>query len=256
MSKRFLFALSSIWLLLLLSSCSTSGTDSNEVVIFAASSLTESFRALASGYEEVSPECRIIFHFAGSQMLATHLLEGARADLFASADRRQMDRVREGGLADRPVPFATNRLVMIVPAGNPAGLDRVEDLARPGLRVVLGGESVPVGAYSRSALKRLGLLDRVEENVVSREEIVKGVLGKVLLGEADGGIVYATDLTPAVEDRVEAIELPPAGAVKAVYYIALLEDAPSRSGAEGFLRFLRSPEGWSILDRFRFGEAP
>lgn len=222
-----------------------------EVIVFAAASLTESFRALAEAFDATASGTKTTLVFAGSHTLATQLVEGARADVFVSADRHQMERVE--ALAEAPVPFATNRLVILAPKENPARITTPADLAAPGVCVVLAHPDCPAGAYGRHLLGALGLREAVEANVVSREETVKGVVGKVLLGEADGGIVYATDVTPEIARETVTIEFPSAGADRPVYHAAPLRDAPNRAGADAFVRFLLSGAGGEILASFGFG---
>ncbi|MFH1278137.1 MAG: molybdate ABC transporter substrate-binding protein [Candidatus Eisenbacteria bacterium] len=234
----------------LLSCGNGAGRGPGEVVVFAASSLTEPFRALEERFEISDPAWDLSLVFAGSHTLATQILEGAPADLFVSADRRQMDRI--GSLAEPPVPFATNRLVVLVPAGNPGGIGSPADLGAEGVRVVLAHRECPAGAYAARQLGMLGIRDEVEANVVSREETVRGVVGKVILGEADGGIVYVTDVTAAVARETETIEFPEGGRVRTVCFAAVMREAPRREGAEAFLEYLVSQEGRAVLESFGF----
>jgi molybdate transport system substrate-binding protein len=170
-----------------------------ELTVFAAASLTEAFRELAG--------TTVRFNFAGSQQLALQIEQGARADVFASADQRWMDYARERNLIEgESRVFVHNRLVAIVPKANPARIRGLEDLARRGVKLVVGAEAVPVGRYSREVIRNLGgvrgfppgYADRVFANVVSQEENVKSVVAKVQLGEADAGFVYRSDVTPQV----------------------------------------------------------
>src|SRR5262249_9155350 len=151
------------------------------------------------------------FNFAGSQTLALQLTQGASADVFASADERWMKVVADSGLlAGAPVTFTGNKLVVIVPAKNPAKIQRLQDLARTKVKLVLAGDAVPVGRYAREAVAKLSTATgfspdyqaRVLANVVSNEESVKGVVTKVQLGEADAGIVYNSDVTPKISSQV------------------------------------------------------
>jgi len=240
-------------LLFFLLSCAQGGREEEEtLLLFAAASLTESMGGVVDRFEERAPY-RVTVNLAGSHTLATQILEGAPADLFASADRVQIDRVIDGGLCEEAVPFATNRLVLLVPAGNPAGIERWNDLRTSGIRVVLAGPHVPAGAYARVLLDRLGIRGAVEENVVSIEQTVKGVVGKVVLGEADAGVVFATDRTPSVARKTISIEAPDSAAVRAMYFVGVVKAAPNRPGADAFVRFLLSQDGRDILSRFGFG---
>src|SRR6266540_2943795 len=175
--------------------------------VFAAASLAEAFEQIAREFERAHPEARVQLNLAGSQQLATQIEQGAAADVFASADRRWMDYlVERGRVAGEPAVFARNRLVVIVPRTKPARIGRLQDLARPGVKLVLGAEAVPVGKYSREVLQNLSRSEafdaafarRVLANVVSEEENVKSVVGKVQLGEADAGLCYRSDVTRAV----------------------------------------------------------
>jgi molybdate transport system substrate-binding protein len=171
------------------------------ITVFAASSLKEAFTRIADDLKSKGELSDVTFNFAGSQALATQLSQGAQADVFASADERNIDAAVASGAVDAqaPRPLLTNRLVVIAP--NDGSVRSLQDLARPGLKVVLAAPSVPAGEYSMQALEKLSAAheygadfnDRVLANVVSREENVRQVLAKVALGEADAGIVYATD---------------------------------------------------------------
>lgn len=227
------------------------GGGREEVVVFAAASLTEAIRTAKLTFAEAEPAWGISLVFAGSHTLATQIIEGAPADLFLAADRRQIDRV--AARTEPPVPFATNRLVILVPRGNPAGIETPSDLAGEGVRVVLAHSECPAGEYAARQLGALGIREGVEANIVSREETVRGVVGKVLLGEGDAGIVYATDVTPAVARETETIEFPEGGRMRTMVYGALLKEARGREGAEAFLRHLLSPDGRAALASRGFG---
>jgi len=212
------------------------------VTVFAAASLTEVFRAL-------DPEAR--FSFAGSDELATQLREGARADVYAAASERYADELQAEGIAEEPRIFATNRLVLVVPSDNPAGIESVSELGRDGVRLVVAGPGVPVGDYARTALATLHL-SHILEQVVSNEEDVKGVLAKVAAGEADAGFVYASDARAAGRD-VRAIELPAEARTDIRYPIAIVAEADDREAAERFIRLVIGPEGRRVLTAAGFG---
>ena len=241
-------------LLLALAACAGSSPDSREVTVFAAASLREPFTALAETFEAQHPGVRVTFNFAGSQALAQQLNAGAAADVFASADARQMDWAVEGGsVADGSAAvIAHNRLVVILPPENPAGIQRLADLARPGVRVVVGAEDVPAGAYARQWLDQAAqdpahgeaFRDQVLANVVSLEESVAAIRTKVLLGEADAGVVYASDT--AGQDLL-TIEIPAGQNVQASYYIAPVLAGPQPDLARAFIDFVLSAEGQRIL---------
>jgi len=231
------------------------------VTVFAAASLTESFRELGRVFEQQHPGTTVQFSFAGSQQLALQMEQGAPADVFASADQHWMDYVKDKGLVEGETPvFVRNRLVVIVPKTNPARIGRLEDLVRRGTKVVLAAEQVPVGKYSREALKKLADSPsfppdydrRVLGNVVSQEENVKSVVSKVQLGEADAGIVYRSDVTPAVSRYVSELEIPEASNVIAEYPIAVVKSAPNAESARQFVTLVRSSEGQRVLQAHRF----
>jgi molybdate transport system substrate-binding protein len=230
-----------------------------DLTVFAAASLKDAFGAAAEAFARRQPPIAVRFNFAGSQQLALQLEQGAQADVFASADQRWMQVVRDSGLvAGTPSVFARNRLIAITPAANPGRVDRLQDLGRRGLKLVLAAEAVPAGKYSREALGRLAAAPgfgadypaRVLRNVVSQEENVKAIVSKVQLGEADAGIVYVSDVTPAVRRAVRAIEIPDQYNVVATYPIAVLRSAAHPEAAHAFLAFVRSPEGQTLLGRY------
>lgn len=224
------------------------GAVSGQVTVFAAASLTEAFEELAAGFTAAHPDAEVRYNFAGSQALAGQIEQGAPADVFASADTRTMDRVAEAGLLDgEPQVFAHNQLQIVVSAGNPHGVSGLEDLARPGLKVVLAAEEVPVGAYGREALGRAG----VQVEPVSLENDVKAVVTKVALGEADAGIVYATDVT-AEGDKVEGVPIPEEHNVAASYPVAVTADAANPRAARAFVDHLLSEGGQATLQEHGF----
>ena len=225
---------------------------SQEVAVFAAASLTEVFSAAGAAFEQNHPQTALTFNFAGSQQLASQLAEGAPAALFASADQRQMDAVVSTGRIDPAsvVLFACNRLVVVSSRESVASL---RDLTAPGVKLVIGAQAVPVGVYTLNFLAaaaadpsygeafRTGVL----ANVVSYEQNVRAVLSKVRLGEADAGIVYATDAQTAPD--VAVLEIPAHLNQLAGYQIAPLRDGSSPDVAAQFVDFLRSPEGRRLL---------
>jgi molybdate transport system substrate-binding protein len=214
----------------------------DRVTVLAAASLTEAFRAIDPG---------AALSFGGSDQLAFQVEQGAPADVFASASPTYADALRAKGLVGAPRVFATNRVVVIVPRANPAGIRSVRDLARPGVKLVVGDPGVPIGAYTEKALEALGLRAALG-NVVSRETDVKAVVAKVALGEADAGMAYATDVRPAA-GRVRALPVPAAAQPVARYEIAVVRDAPHRAAAEAFVRRVLGPQGRAELARRGFG---
>ncbi|MBO9361877.1 MAG: molybdate ABC transporter substrate-binding protein [Thermoflexus sp.] len=233
-----------------------------EMIVFAAVSLTEPFRELAARFEQDHPAVKVIFNFGASSILRTQILQGAPADLFASADEKNMEEVaRAGRVAEGPWIFATNRLAIVAPASNPGRVTALADLARPGLRLALPSSEVPIGAYAREVLARAArdpaygsdFAERVLRNVVSSEPNVRAALARVALGEADAAFVYRTDVTPAYRERVRVVEIPDPVNVIARYPIALLKEAPCPAAARAFLELLRSPRGQEVMQRWGFG---
>jgi molybdate transport system substrate-binding protein len=214
------------------------GDSTTPVTVFAAASLTEAFTRIAENYEGLH-DVDVRLSFGPSDGLATQIQEGAPADVFASASSKWMDAVEaDPGVTDR-ADFARNLLIVIVPAGNPAGLGSLDDLGRPGIKLVLAAEGVPVGDYARAMLANARIGGDALANVVSNEDDVKGVVQKVALGEADAGIVYRTDVTTTVEEDLEVIDVPADVNVEAVYPIASIAGAPDP--AREFVAYVLGP---------------
>jgi molybdate transport system substrate-binding protein len=209
---------------LLLAGCGgDTGDEPPTLTVFAAASLTEVLTELAADFEDANPGVQVRLSFGPSDGLATQIQEGAPADVFASASSSWMDAIEEDpGISDR-ADFARNRLIVIVPADDPAGIASVDELARPGVKLVLAAEGVPAGDYARELLSNAGIAHEALANVVSNEDDVKGVVQKVALGEADAGIVYRTDVTDAVAVDLRTIDVPDDLSVIATYPIAAVE---------------------------------
>jgi len=233
---------------------SASPAPHSSLTVFAAASLTDAFSEVASAFETVHPGVKVRLNFAGSNTLRAQIEQGAQADMFASANTKEMETLVSSGIisTDAPQIFLTNRLVVITPVDNPAGLSRLEDLARPGLKLVLAAEEVPVGRYTRLMLENVGTQFKTQTlaNVVSNETNVKQVLAKVRLGEADAGIVYASDAVSA--PVLPVIEIPSEWNVLAEYSIAILKEAPHPELADAFVPFVLSREGQAILQKWGF----
>lgn len=212
--------------------------------VYAASSLREVFPQI---------DARPSYNFAGSNTLQLQIERGAPADLFASASPAEANALHREGRCGRPAVFATNALVMIVPASNPARLRTVYDLRRGGLRLSVGAPAVPVGGYTRKLLARLGLGRALSRNTVSNESNVAGVVAKVALGSAQAGFVYTTDARIA-KDRVRAIALP-AWAQPPIRYSFCIVRRPGGDGrgAQAFANAVRTPRGRALLRRAGFG---
>jgi molybdate transport system substrate-binding protein len=230
------------------------------LTIFAAASLTDGFTEIGHNFEASHPGVTVASNYAGSQTLSTQITQGAAVDVFASANHTEMDKVVEANLIvkDMPKDFLTNQLLVILPARNPANLQTLQDLAKPGLKLVLGDTTVPVGKYARQSLDKLSkdatfgadFSTKVLANVVSNETDVKQVVAKVQLGEADAGIVYISDAVAAPE--LKSIEIPKAFNVIAKYPIAALINAPQSELASEFITYVLSADGQAILKKWGF----
>jgi molybdate transport system substrate-binding protein len=213
-------------------------------VVLAASSLSEVL-------PRISADARA--SFGGSNQLAQQIRQGAPFDVFLSASPRYTHELHADGLVREPVAFATNSLVLIVPRGNPAGIRSVADLTRRGeLRLVVAGPAVPVGLYTREVLKRLGLLG-VLRKAVSLEPDVKGIVGKVALGEADAGFVYATDVAP-VRKQVRTIAIPARAQPTVRYELAVAAEPLDLEAAQELAIAILEPDGRRALRAAGFGQ--
>jgi molybdate transport system substrate-binding protein len=237
------------------------GGVSGDVTVFAASSLTAAFEEIRGAFQDANPDADATFNFGGSQDLRTQLEQGASADVVAFADTKQMDSAVESGAANPDYTvFAHNRLVVIVPGDNPAGIKSLQDLANSGVKVVLANEDVPVGNYSRRCLDKASAdpafdptyKDGVLANVVSEEANVKQVATKVQLGEADAGIVYTSDVTAELAEDVAMIEVPDSLNVIADYPISLTTEPSNEQAGAAFIDFVLGKEGQSILELHGF----
>jgi molybdate transport system substrate-binding protein len=212
-------------------------------VVLAAASLTEVLPRIDS---EAS------YSFGSSSTLAEQIRRGAPVDVFLSASPLYTQALYRERLVRRPIEFATNSLVVIVPRSNPAKIRTIFDLAkRPKLKLVVAGPKVPIGLYTREVLKRLRLL-RILKTTVSLESDVKGVVGKVALGQADAGFVYLTDVAP-VARRVKAISIPRRAQPTVVYELAIASAAHDLHAAQGFVIAVLGPVGRRELRTARFG---
>lgn len=228
---------------------------SGKVTVFAASSLTESFKIIGEAFTKMNPGVRVEFNFASSSALATQIEQGAPADVFASADDAQMQRLMSKALIEsQPSTFARNVPVIVIPSNNQANIMNPKDLANAGVKIVLAAPDVPIGNYARQIIDKLaadtsygaGFKDAALKNVVSNEANVRAVLTKVELGEADAGIVYRTDALISKE-KVKSIPIPDSANVVATYPIAVVRDAKDREAAAAFVEYARGASGQAIL---------
>jgi molybdate transport system substrate-binding protein len=228
---------------------SPGGGSPTEIKVFAAASLTAAFNQLGERYTAANNGTKVTFNFAGSQALATQIQQGAPADVFASADVPNMDKVKD--LVGEPRVFASNQLQIVVEQGNPKGVKTLDDLARSDLKVVLAAPDVPAGKYAKQALDKAG----VTVKPVSEEDNVKAVVTKVSLGEADAGIVYVTDVT-AGGDKVEGVDIPEELNVLATYPIATVKASKAQDKAQAFMDLVLSAEGQQVLKQYGFLPPP
>jgi molybdate transport system substrate-binding protein len=229
-------------------SVSTSATNEATVTVFAAASLRGAFTEIADQFEAAHPGTTVQLNFAGSADLATQIVEGGPADVFASADEANMAKIVDAGLVDGdPVAFATNVLEIAVPPGNPAGIARLVDLAAPGVKLVVCAPEVPCGAAAATAARAGG----VALTPVSEESSVTDVLGKVTSGEADAGLVYVTDVI-AASGSVEGISFAESASAVTTYPISTLTDAPASALAAAFTAFVTGDAGWAVLSAAGF----
>lgn len=225
-----------------------------ELVVFAASSLTEPFREIGKQLEFSYPGLKVVYNFAGSTALRMQLEQGVPADVFASADVVQMEQAKKSGVVQGDARiFAKNRLVVIAPLNNSAKIMTFCDLGKPGVKLDLANANTPEGNYSRQAIAKTSAAcgadfeQRTLQNLVSEEENVKHIVNKFQLGEADAGIVFVSDVTARVSKDVRTIPINDAYNPIATYPIALTTKVKNRASAEAFIAFVLSPEGQVLL---------
>jgi len=233
-----------------------------DLTVFAAASLTEAYSEIKTNFEAAHSGVTVIYNFGGSNALAQQLGEGAPADVFASANAKQMEVAVESGRVapDTAQVFVRNRLVVITPVGSTAGVATLQDLAKPGLKLILAAKDVPVGGYSLDFLDKAAAdagfgaayKDAVLANVVSYEDNVRSVLTKVALGEGDAGIVYTSDIVGDPAKDVVSLEIPDALNTVATYPIAPVADSANPELAQAFVEYVLSAEGQAILEDFGF----
>lgn len=241
-----------------------SGSNS-AITVFAAASLRSAFTELGANFQKANPGISVGFSFAGSQQLAEQIANGAPADVFASANQAQIGTAAKTGRIDPSAAhiFARNRLVVIYPQTNQSGLNRLQDLSTPGIKIVLANKNVPVGAYSLAFLTTASAKSEygsdfgaaVLSNVVSYEEDVRAVFNKVALGEADAGIVYASDMFAGDSSAVAKIDIPDELNTIANYPIVALNTSANPALAQAFVNYVLSQEAQAVLTKHGFGPA-
>jgi molybdate transport system substrate-binding protein len=253
------------FIILLLSGCVRS---QETLTIFAASSLADAFTEIGENFQTIHPDTQLVFNFAGSSALAAQLLEGASADVFASANESQMQIViDEGYIANDTQIFARNHLVLIVPANNPAHIMSLQDLATPGVKFVTAAPGVPIRGYTDTMLAQAATAygggggggtsyqAAVVQNIASEEDNVRQIVVKIALGEADAGIVYQSDVTPENAEKITEFAIPPEFDVMASYPIAITKNSDHPQEARAFLDYVLSDAGQQILVKWGFTAA-
>ena len=250
MRRRGLSSLAAV--ALLLAACSNNGGDGEdlegELLVSAAASLTDAFGDIEAAFEEANPDVDVVLNLGASSALREQILEGAPADVFASANTSNMDQVVEADEAFDPEIFVTNLLQIAVPEGNPGSVTRLEDFANEELFIGLCAEEVPCGDFARQALENAGVTPSIDTN----EPDVRALLTKVGAGELDAGIVYATDVQ-SNEGAVEGVDIPDEDNVVAEYPIVALTNAPNPDAAAAFVAFVLSDKCREILSGYGFG---
>lgn len=239
------------------SHASSSGTTvDTQLTIFGAASLTGALDAVKGTYEAVLPGASLSISTDSSAALETQIEQGAPADVFLSADTANPQKLVAGGFAKSDaVVFAGNRLTIIVPAGNPAGITSPADLARPGLKIIAAGDEVPISEYAAQVVANLarkapGFEAAYRANVVSKEDNVKAVVAKVELGEGDAGIVYLTDATASA--KVDTVDIAVSANVHASYAGVVIGSSSHADAATAFLAWLAGPDGQAVMGPFGF----
>jgi molybdate transport system substrate-binding protein len=240
-----------------------SDATSADLTIFGAASLKAVLEAVETEYETANPGTTLTVSTDSSAALETQVEQGAPADVFLSADTSNPRKLVDAGLAaGEPVAFAGNKLTIIVPADNPAGIATPADLARDGLRIIAAGDEVPITRYATQLVENLAgqpgapadFAAAYAANVATKEDNVSAVVAKIALGEGDAGIVYVTDAAAA--DGVETIDVPDAANVPATYAGVVVGASPNHAAASAFLEWLAGPDGQAVLAEFGFLPPP
>jgi molybdate transport system substrate-binding protein len=230
---------------------STSSTSSTASAPASAPATVLAAASLTKVFPQIDPNAK--YTFGGSGALATQIEQGAPADVYAAASPKQPAALLAKGLVDKPVEFATNTLVLIVPANNPAHINSVADITRPGVKLVICNASVPCGDYARTAFKNLGITTAAMKNVVSQTTDVTQTVADVALGQADAGFVYITD-AKAADGKVKVIRLPAAAKPGAKDFIAVVKSGKDQAGAQAFVQMVLSAQGQATLRAAGFGK--
>jgi molybdate transport system substrate-binding protein len=254
--KRLFAPLLCLSMVLAACSSNSSGSSNDSITVFAASSLTGAFTQMGKDFEAANAGTKVTFNFAASDDLSSQIESEGGADVFASASSKYMDAVSSKVGVTGQVDFAQNKLVVIVPKANPAGIKTFKDIATPGVKLVLAEAGVPVGDYAREALTSAGIDTQAMANVVSNEQDDASVVAKITSGEADAGIVYVSDVTAQVAPTVTAVPVPDAVNVIATYPIAVVKSADDATLGQQFVDYVTSAAGQATLKSFGFLPPP
>jgi molybdate transport system substrate-binding protein len=232
-----------------------------ELTVFTAASLTGAFGEIGQIYKNET-NISVVFNFDGSQVLRTQIDNGAYADVFASANTKQMNALKTEGLMNNSSVsiFTKNKISLIIPKDNPAKIQNLTDLAKPGVKIIIGTKDVPVGDYAMQIINKLGndsaygpdYKKKVMDNIISQETNVNYVVTKVALGEADVGFAYVSDITENLSAKVDKIEIPEKYNVVGQYPIGILKASKYPVESEEFINFVESEKGKAVLDKYGF----
>ncbi len=246
---------------LVFSSSAVSADEPEELVVFTAASLTGAFSEIAEMYEDETG-IKVVSNFDGSQALRTQIEHGAYADVFASANNKQMNALKDLGLMNNSSVsiFTRNKLSLIIPKDNPAEISNLRDIVKPGVKIVIGTKDVPVGDYALQIIDKLGndsaygpeYKEKVLANIISQETNVNYVVTKIALGEADVGFAYVSDVTQELSSRVSQIEIPDEYNIIAEYPIGITTESRYAAEALDFINLVKSEEGRAVLERYGF----
>jgi molybdate transport system substrate-binding protein len=259
MIKRLVLLASIV--VLVFASSAVSADEPEELVVFTAASLTGAFGEIGEVYEDETG-IKIVSNFDGSQALRTQIEHGAYADVFASANNKLMNALKDLGLMNNSSVsiFTRNKLSLIIPKDNPAGISNLRDIAKPGVKIVIGTKDVPVGDYALQIIDKLGddpawgpeYKEKVLANIISQETNVNYVVTKIALGEADVGFAYVSDVTLELSSRVSQIEIPDEYNIIAEYPMGITTESRYAAEALNFINFVKSDEGRAVLEKYGF----
>jgi molybdate transport system substrate-binding protein len=259
MIKKNVFA--ALIVAIVLASSAGLAEEPKELTVFTAASLTGALGEIGQIYTNQT-NIEVAFNFDGSQALRTQIENGAYADVFLSANKKQMNAVKNSGLMNNSsiIIFTKNKLSLIVPKGNPAKIGNLSDLAKPGLKIVIGTKDVPVGDYALQIIGKLGndsaygpdYKTKVLANVISQETNVNYVVTKVALGEADVGFAYVSDITEELTSKVDKIDIPDEYNIIAEYPLGILLESKYPAESWEFIDLVMSDEGKAVLEKYGF----